>query len=168
MKEKNFKFKVKTSGDRDEVEQAKKNRDTSAKDIENFFEGFVKRSRIIKTKDFGEGFTVSLSPCTLENLVEAELLIRGSNPGIPVDTMVRLRACAILSYAITQIGDTVIEKSKNTDEDNRIRRFGLYQQLLSLPPALITEIYDFYLKTVDEQDKMFSSASKMGEEIENF
>ena len=161
-----FKYEAKTQEDKNEIKEAVEKNES--KDIELFFEGFIKNSRVIQTKEFGKGFSVTLTPCTVQQLLEAELVLRGNNPGIPLDTMARLRSCSILSYAILKIGNVEIRKQDDDADKNINRRLALYQQLLSLPPVLVREIYDFYLETVEEQEKMFSDPKAFTDQIENF
>lgn len=161
-----FRYQAKTQEDKEEIKNAEKQNES--RDIELFFEGFIKNSRVIRTKEFSKDFSVTLTPCTVEQLLEAELVLRGNNPGIPIDTMARLRSCSILSYAILKIGNLEIRKPEEDADKNINRRLALYQQLLSLPPVLVREIYDFYLETVEEQEKMFASPKELGDKIENF
>lgn len=163
-----MRYKMNTEKDREEVERLKHEPENAAKDLNMFFENFIKQNKFVKKYDFGNNFTVSMRPCTMGELMEAELFVRGQNPNIPIDTMVRLRSAAILSQAIEELCGVKINDPEKSEDDNMLRRTTLYTQLLSLPPDLIEKIYECYLKTVDEQSELYKSPLKLKEDITNF
>lgn len=159
MDDKVMKFKAETEQDREEIaaETQKKKIEFASMDLNTFFEGFIKQGRIAEEHDFGNGMTVSLRPLNMGELIEAEAIIRNSNPDIPMDSMVKLRAASILSKAIIKIGGNLIEREDMDEEQIRMRRFTLYTQLIKMPPHLITQMYAFYLETVHKQDAFYSA-----------
>lgn len=163
-----MRYKMNTDKDREEVENLKHKPENVAKDLNMFFENFIKENKFVKEYDFGNNFRVSMRPCTMGELMEAELFVRGQNPNIPIDTMVRLRSAAILSQAIEELCGVKIYDPEKSEDDNMLRRTALYSQLLSLPPDLIEKIYECYLKTVDEQSELYKSPLKLKENITNF
>lgn len=154
--------------DRQEVEELKKDPDTISRDLNSFFENFIKKNQLVKEYDFGNDFKVKMRPCQTAELMDAELFVRGQNPGVPVDTMVKLRAAAILSKAITSLCGVEIEKPDASEDENNIRRISLYTKLLELPPDLIEKMYECYINVVDEQARMYTTPGKLKENIENF
>ena len=161
-------YKMDSEKDRREVEETRKKPETISKDLTSFFENFIKKNQLVKEFDFGNDFTVKLRPCKTAELMDAELFIRGQNPGVPIDTMVKLRAAAILSKAIVSLCGVEIEKDGETEENNNIRRIALYSKLLELPPDLIEKMYKAYIEVVDEQAKLYREPGKLKENIENF
>lgn len=162
-----MKYKVGTGERREQIETERKNMHNSARDLSDFFEGFIKKNKLIRTRDFGHDFVVSMHPCSMEDLIEAELLIKGDNMQIPVDTLVRLRSAAILSKAIVSIAGLEIEIDDDTQK-TRYRKYALYDQLLHLPPELLKQMYEFYLEIVEEQNQYYSSGDELKNNIENF
>lgn len=163
-----MKYQMNSEQDRKEVEEIKKDPATISKDLNGFFEGFIKKNQLIKEYDFGNDFKVKMRPCKTAELMDAELFVRGQNPGVPIDTMVKLRAAAILSKAIVSLCGVEIEKPELDEKDNDIRRISLYTKLLDLPPELIEKMYQSYIDVVDEQAGMFSNPGQLKENIENF
>lgn len=166
-----MKFNADTEQDRKEIaeEEKKKRFDFATLDINSFFEDIIKKNQFVREKDFGNGFVIKLKPLNVGELIEAEAIIRNGNPGIPIDTMVKLRAAAILSKAIIQIGNKPVESDELTDEENQMRRFALYSQLIQLPPLLITDMYSFYLSAVAEEEAFYSASGKdIDNKIEDF
>ena len=157
-----MKFRADTEQDRAEIEaEAQKKRiEFASMDLNTFFEGFIKEGQFTEESDFGNGMKVTVKPLNMGELIEAEAIIRNSNPNIPMDSMVKLRAASILSKAITKIGDSVIERSDMTEEQISMRRFTLYAQLIKMPPSLITKMYAFYLEVVKKQDEYYTMPIK--------
>ena len=163
-----MRYKMDSEKDRKEVDDLKHSPENVTRDLNSFFENFIKKNKFVKKYDFGNDFTVSMRPCTTGELMEAELFVRGQNPNIPIDTMVRLRSAAILSQAIEELCGVQIENPEQTEDENMLRRTTLYTQLLSLPPDLVEKIYECYLETVDEQAKLYKNPLKLKEDIANF
>lgn len=159
MAENEMKFKAETAQDRAEIEAEaqKKKIEFASMDLNTFFEGFIKQGVFTEEHDFGNGMKVTVKPLNMGELIEAEAIIRNSNPNIPMDSMVKLRAAAILSKAIVKIGDSVIERTDMDEEQISMRRFTLYAQLIKMPPSLITKMYAFYIEVVQKQDAFYTA-----------
>ena len=166
-----MKFNADTKQDREEIaEETKKKRfDFATMEINSFFDNIIKKNQFVREKDFGNGFVIKVKPLNVGELIEAEAIIRNGNPKIPIDTMVKLRAAAILSKAILQIGDKPVESEELTEEENQMRRFALYSRLIQTPPLLITDMYKFYLSVVAEEEAFYSASAKdINDKIEDF
>lgn len=161
-----MRYKVENQKDIEEIEEGKEKNKT--RDISSFFENFIKKNKFIKEYDFGNDFKVSMHPCTTGELMEAELFVRGQNPGIPVDTMIKLRSAAILSQAIDSLCGVKIEDPAQSEDDIMLRRTTLYTKILSLPPDLVEKMYECYLDVVDKQAELYKNPLKLDKEIENF
>ena len=165
-----MKYSVDTEQDKKEIEteEKKKRFDFATMDVNAFFDNVIKKNQFVREKDFGNGFVITVRPLNVGELIEAEAIIRNGNPKIPIDTMVKLHAAAILSKAIVKIGSKPIEDDNYTDEEIQLRRFALYSKLIQMPPLLITDMYKFYLATVQEEESFYSSASDLDKKIEDF
>lgn len=159
MAEDAMKFHADTEQDRAEIEKEtqKKKIEFASMDLNTFFEGFIKKGEFNEEHDFGNGMKVTVKPLNMGELIEAEAIIRNTNPNIPMDSMVKLRAASILSKAIIKIGDNVIERPDMDAEQISMRRFTLYAQLIKMPPHLITKMYEFYLEVVQKQNTFYTA-----------
>lgn len=163
-----MKYQMNSQEDVNEVNELRESPDTISKDLTSFFENFIKKNQLVKEFDFGNDFKVMLRPCRTAELMDAELFVRGQNPGVPVDTMVKLRAAAILSKSIVSLCGVDIEKPEADEKQNDMRRIALYSKLLDLPPDLIEKMYECYIQVVDEQAAMYTTPGKLKDSIENF
>ena len=161
-----MRYTVENEKDREEIKKMKK--DNAAKDLSSFFDSFIKKNKFVRKYDFGNGLEVELHPCSMGELMEAELFVRGQNPGIPMDSMVRLRSAAILAQSIETLCGVEITDDTKDEEENMIRRTTLYTKLLSLPPDLIEKMYECYIDCIDKQAELYKNPLKLKEDITNF
>jgi hypothetical protein len=133
-----------------------------------FFDNFLKEGIIIKEKEISPGFKVKLKVLNTEELLVAESILSSSNPHIPSDVIIKVRAASILSQAILNLNDMAIEREDLTDQENNNRRNGLYKQILKMPALLIKKTYELYVEAVTEQNALYENPSELGKKIENF
>ena len=141
--------------------------------IYNFFEHFIKEGRVYKEKEVAPKFKVKLKALNSEEILKAEsVVVNATSNTLLSDIAIRIRACAILSYAIVELnGESVYTEDEMEGNDNKSmesKRVAIYQMLLKLPPQILTSLYDVYLEAVQEQNELYSDASKVKEATENF
>jgi len=137
-------------------------------DMIKFFDTFLKPGTAIIEKEIVPGLQVKIKALTANELIIAESMIRVNNPSIPMDIIQKIRGAAILSQAIIQLNDMVIEREDMDVADNRARREQLYRNLLDFPPIVIAKAYDAYLEAVKMQNDFYEKPSEMKGQIENF
>ncbi len=153
-------------------EQQKKIND----ELYNFFNNFITKGKVYKEKEVAPGFFVKLRALTTEEIIEAESVIMHATDNLIVsDISVRIRSCSILSFAIEVLGDkeiyTAEELTGATEEDKNkanYKRAAMYNNLLKLPPQLLSKMYDLYLEAVKEQNSLYRDPSQIEEQSENF
>lgn len=138
----------------------------SANDILNFFDNFLKPGVIIKEKEVVPGFKIKLKALNIEEMMIAESIIAADK--MPNDILFKVRGASTLSQAIISMNDILIEHDNKSDEENRIRRYELYKNILKMAPVLIQKIYEFYIEAVNEQNAIYNDPEKLGKDIENF
>ena len=159
-------------------EQVKTNEEQKKinEELYGFFKNFISRGKVYKEGEVAPGFFVKLRALTTEEIIEAESVVMTSTDNLIVaDISVRIRSCSILSFAIEIIGDKEIytpdELSGATEDSKRsatYKRAALYNNLLKLPPQLLSRIYEMYLSAVKEQNALYENPSEIETKSENF
>jgi len=135
-------------------------------EFEKFFDNLITYGRIVKEKTIVPGLKIKLRPLDVDEQISAESISIASNPGMPIDTVEKIRAINTLSRAILEVnGVKVVEDDDNTEAKIK-KSEALYRKLLSLPSHVIDLIYIFYAECVNEQREMYKSG--LQENIENF
>ena len=141
---------------------------TFDKELDVFFENFLKEGVVIKEKEVVPGFKIKVKVLNTEELLVAESILTNQNPHIPSDVIIKVRAASILSQAILKLNDMDIEREDLPELDNNMRRRALYKQILKMPALVIQKAYEFYVEAVREQNALYDSPEKLGEKIGNF
>ena len=136
------------------------------KDLNLFFENFLKTSELIKEKEITPGLTVKLRVLSAGDLLVAQSIMGHSDS--PTDIVVKIRAASILSQALISINEMVIERDGFTEREIRERRVALYSQLLKMPSMVIQKMYELYLEAVEEQNNKYTNFSETTDDIVNF
>lgn len=139
---------------------------TNNKDLNLFFENFLKTTELVKEREITPGLTVKLRVLNAGDLLVAESIMSHSDS--PSDIVVKIRAASILSQSLISINEVEIERKGFTDREIRERRVALYGQLLKMPSMIIQKMYELYLEAVQEQNSKYENTSELGEDITNF
>ncbi len=142
----------------------------------SFFKDFILNSKIYEEGEVAPGFFVRLRALSSEEIIEAESIVATLSENLIVsDVAVRIRSCSILSYAIEKIGDEDIYSEEESDAKGgearqiaNLKRAGLYQNLMKLPPQALKKIWDMYMKAVKRQNEYYENPEKLTEDSENF
>lgn len=153
-------------------EQQKKIND----ELYSFFSNFITKGKVYKEGEVAPGFFVKLRALTTEEIIEAEsVIVNATDNLIVADIGARIRSCSILSFAIEVLGDKEIytkeELTGATEEDKNkanYKRAAVYNNLLKLPPQLLSKIYEMYLSAVREQNSLYQDPKSIEEQSENF
>ena len=145
-------------------------------ELYSFFSNFITEGKVYKEKEVAPGFFVKLRALTTEEIIEAESVILNATDNLIVaDIGARIRSCSILSFAIETIGNKEIytqeELTEATEEAKNsatYKRAAMYNNLLKLPPQLLSKIYELYLEAVREQNTLYQNPEKIEEQSENF
>lgn len=137
------------------------------KDLNMFFENFIKEGNVIMEREVVSGFKVKLRPLSTSELLSAETVLL-NNDTIPTDVVLKVRAASILSQSIISINGMDIEKKDSSQDENVMRRSALYKNLLSLPALIVQKSYELYLEAVNKQNDIYTNGEKISENIENF
>ena len=145
-------------------------------ELYSFFSNFISKGKVYKEGEVAPGFFVKLRALTTEEIIEAEsVIISATDNLIVADIGARIRSCSILSFAIEVIGEKEIYTQEElmgaTEEDKNnatYKRAALYNNLLKLPPQLLSKIYEMYLSAVREQNQLYQNPKDIEDKSENF
>jgi hypothetical protein len=138
----------------------------STDDLSSFFESFIKKGQVTNEAEVVPGFKIKLKALSLGETLSAEAVMNIIE-NVPPDIINKVRCASILSRSLLEINGIPVENEGDTSEDIRKRRDGLYSNLMKMPAYVIQKAYDFYIKVVIEQSKIYSDG-ELGEKIENF
>jgi hypothetical protein len=139
----------------------------NTKELEQFFDGFIKKGVVIKDREIVPGMKIKLKVLDTGELLAAESILSATNPNIPPDVIQKVRGASILSQALLSINDMVVERETLTKEEIRLRRISLYQNLLRMPAIVIQKAYELYVEAAREQNKLYEDG-QLVDKIENF
>ncbi|MGL5715990.1 MAG: hypothetical protein ACRCX2_23445 [Paraclostridium sp.] len=136
------------------------------KDLNLFFDSFIKTTELVREKEVVPGLTVKLRALNAGDLLVAQSIMSHSDS--PTDIVVKIRAASILSQSLLNLNDMDIEREGFTEKEIRDRRVLLYSQLLKMPGIVIQKMYEFYLEVVEEQNEKYKNFPKTVDDITNF
>lgn len=125
------------------------------------FDKLLTKGKLTRDVTIGD-LTLTLSPLSTSEFLEAETVYIAAMPNIPSDVVSRVRSVSSLVHAVCAVNGRPVPTERDADKKFRDK---LYEQFMKLPPAVVDTVAIKYREIVEEQNSLYSN---LGTNVVNF